>query len=204
MKRHEDGAVLMLFWVLGDSEGFEAHAKKVVLHSVWKFGVLLLFPGSGVPEIAGNCPARDFVWVVLIETRKHNQTRDDTITNLFGLCDAYISELAATKTCEICRATMCTALNLGSFIQGLRELNMWPENRLEEYKRTKSVVDLVDQLCKIHIHEKPSIGFTGACPGKLGRDFKKQVVKIRGDASPLLEFHRTKLKETNDKLRLFP
>jgi hypothetical protein len=114
-------------------------------------------------------------------------------------------ELAQTTNCQICNGLLCNALNLGSLLQGLRKVGLWPEKPLEQYQKSKSVEYLQNLLLAMDFPAMPKPGYySDDCIGILKRDFAKRVNDICKSASPVLPYHRQKLGERNGTLKLFP
>jgi len=134
------------------------------------------------------------------------EARQKTINALFGLCDSYLKELAQSKQCQLCSRTICHTLNLGSLLQGLSIIGVWPEKPLEVYLKSKTVLDLQQSLLNISFPETPPNGsgyYGKACIGILKRDFANRVTQICQSATAILPHHREKLTETNRSLQIF-
>jgi hypothetical protein len=139
------------------------------------------------------------------------EVREKTIAALFYLCDSYMWELAKTTNCQLCNGSLCNALNLGSLLQGLSNMGIWPEKPLEQYQKSRSLQSLQDSLLAIDFPAVPSVPPVSTlrfhqkgCIGILKRDFAKRVNDICQSASPVLPYHQKKLRERNRTLRLFP
>jgi hypothetical protein len=116
-------------------------------------------------------------------------------------------ELAQTTKCQLCNGSLCNALNLGSLLQGLSKMGLWPEKPLEQYQKSRSLQNLQNSLLAIDFPAVPPTGpyhHQKECPGILTRDFAKRVNGICQSASPVLPYHQQKLRERNRTLRLFP
>ena len=130
--------------------------------------------------------------------------REKTIAALFSLCDSYMWELGRTTKCQLCNGSLCNGLNLGSLLQGLSKVGLWPEKPLEQYQRSKSVEYLQNILLAMNFPAMPlpsgSYRSQKECPGILKHNFAKRVNGICQSASPVLPYHQKKLREKNRTL----
>jgi hypothetical protein len=132
------------------------------------------------------------------------EVRKKTIAALSYLCDSYMRELAQTTECQLCKGSLCNALHLGSLLQGLSKMRLWPKELFEQCQKSRSLQDLQNSLLAVDFRVPP-IGFYGQeCVGIMKRDFAKRVNGICQFASPVLPYHQKKLRERNRTLRLFP